>query len=354
MRLLFRNQKIIKMKTKIAMALLFVGVASTQVGAQNKLKVNYNEYERQYVIIKDEVEIGDLNEMILDQLAPVQHWRKVETRINQNYQLEHTYEWDSTTYAKSYSEMPKKLVITPVNFSVFDAENTLLDTDSFEEAYIDGINELASAIADYGYHPGMPNFSRWSYEMLLEMASEGIAIDSSNANQIKLTMTDGRVVVYDYAHSYIHETFEDEFQRFENLKMFMYQEGVGFLPSRDISHSIDKELDSNVTFVVDRTFSDYVISDFAGILQSTNTIQNDHVRLYPVPIQEHLNVELINLPNDVIRGVTVRDFQGNAILNISGNDLPHQVLSTAGFPTGLIHIEVTTNGGVYTRQSFKN
>lgn len=342
------------MKTKIAMALLLGGVVSTAVEAQNKMKINYNEHERQYVIVKDQVEFTELNELVLDILEPVEHWRSVETRVNLDYLLEHTYVWDSTTYNKSYSTMPKKLEMSAYGFSAFDAENTLLDTDSFAETYIEGLEALASTIADYGYHPGLPNFSRFPLELLLEMASEGIAIDSSNGNQLKLTYPDGREVVYDYSQTYIHETFEDEFQRFESLKLYMYQEGIGYLPYRDITNTIDKELDSNVTIVVDRTFSNYSISDYASIMPTTNTIQNEHVRLYPVPIQENLNIELVNLPNDVIRSITVRDFQGNPVLTLSGNDLPHQVVPTNAFPSGLMHIEVTTNGGVYTRQSFKN
>lgn len=342
------------MKTKIALALLLGGVATTGVLAQNKLKVAYKEHEHQYALVKEGVDLEDVNEMTLDLISPLQNWRSIETRVNLNYQLEYTYVLDSTTYQKSYSQLPKRIDFFPAGFSIYDAENTLLESDTLGAASEAAAGELAVAIAEYGYHPGLPNFSRISLETLLQLSGEGYLIDTSQANQLSLTDPLGRQTIYDYSLGYIYDLFEDAFQKHENLKMYEYVNGVGFLPYRDITHTVDKELDTNVTFVNDRVFSDFQITDFAGILQSTNTIQNEHIRLYPVPIQENLNLELINMPNDVIRSITIRDFQGNPVLTILGNDAANQVLPTYNFPSGLLHIEVTTNGGLYTRQSFKN
>jgi hypothetical protein len=348
------NQNIYIMKTKIALALLFGGVVATEVAAQNKLKVNYKEHLHEYALVRDSVSFEDLSEMVIDLLAPVQHWRSIESRVNSNYQMEFTYLWDSTTYSKSYGQLPKKIEMSAAGFSVYGEDNTLLDSDAFDEDHEESQDLIAAFISDFGYHPGLPDFPRFSYDQLLNFASDGFTIDSSVANQLTLIDPLGKQTTYDYSQTYVFEVYEDESKRLENLQFYDFQEGIGFLPSRDIKYLIDKTLDSNVTFVEERYYYDYQIFDYTGILSTTNTIQNEHIRLYPVPIQENLNVELINMPNDVIRSITVRDFQGNPVLTIPGNDGTHQVIQSNSFPSGLMHIEVTTNGGLYTRQSFKN
>lgn len=332
---------------------LCLGMGTCLTHAQNKLKVTYNEHERNYTLIDEEVEFETLDPMVLDLLAPVEHQRAVETRVNQNYHLEHTYEWVSTTYQKDYSSMPSKIVNTHNMFYIYGDNNELLDSgEQDEEAIADG-NEIAAFISQEGYHPGMPNFSRPTYESLLYLYDNGFAIDSTENNVLLITDPDGRKMLFNYSENYVYEEYEDEFNEERSLNKYEFVPSIGFLLSRSIHHSIDKELDAKVTFVKDITYSDYLIHDFAGILQGTQTVQNENIRLFPVPIQENLNVELINLPNDQIQSIYIRDFQGQIVQTIVGNNMSHQVIQLQGVPQGLVTIEVVTQGGVFSRQSVR-
>jgi hypothetical protein len=342
------------MKTKQLLCLLTVLFGHSISFAQVKFKVNYQEHERSFALIRDGANLEELNFLVLDQLGLEESWRSIETRVNQDYFLEHTYILDSTTYDVAYSKLPKMINFLATGFIIYNDDLEQIDEVIFEQEKIEENIGLANFVSEYGYHPGFPDFMRPSSFLLESLQSSGYSIDSTMPNQITITSQTNHAITYNDAENWILEEVDNENFNKKILKKFEYFNGVGFLLIKEIDLNVDKYLDTNVTFITERVFSEYQISDYAGILQLPSTVQSEFVRLFPVPIQGTLNIELINLPTGIITGIKFRNFQGDIVGDFQGFDSNFISVDASQLPTGLIQVEVITNSDSIYKLSFKN
>jgi hypothetical protein len=326
-----------------------------QVAAQNKLRYSYQEHEKTFTILQPEADVNQTNFMVWDRLEPQEYWRSVEERINMNFQMERTIQLDSTTFSKSYFDWPAKVIYGHYGYQAFDVNGDLIHQDSLSAESIEANDLLMFGVMEYGYHPGLPNFNRIGGELLEALQFSDYSIDTSDTDEIVIKDPGGSTTtIYNYVETSIQVVTEHPEYHEEEVTFYEFFNGIGFLPVLRQRATIEYELDSNVIFFSETVFSNHQINDFAGIMQASQTAQNNHLRLFPVPMETELTVQLINLPNDEIRGITIRDFQGNPVQFVPGNNQTTQTISLQGVPSGFITVEVSTIGGVQSRLSLKN
>jgi hypothetical protein len=322
--------------------------------AQNKFQYSYKEYERTFTWVNPEVQPTDLSFLVWERLAPQEYWRTVEERINMDYQREQTILLDSTTFSKSYFELPAKIEFGHYIYTAYDKNNNLVFQDSVLPQTLETSQDLAAQIAGAGYHPGLSDFVRPSNEVLGELTLAGFSVNASDPDELVIKDPGGLTTIYNFAETSIHTILETPDAKIEVATFYDFFQGIGFLPVLQQKASREYELDSNVIFYSEIVYTEHEVTDYVGILKPSQTVQNNHLRLFPVPMQTELTIELINLPNDEIRGILIRDFQGNPVQTISGNSQTSQTISLQGVPSGFITIEVSTIGGVQSRLSLKH
>jgi hypothetical protein len=322
--------------------------------AQNKFQYSYKEYERTFALVNPEMAPEDLSFLVWERLTPYEYWRTIEERINMDYQIERTVLLDSTTFSKSYLELPAKMEFGHYIYAAYDKNDDLVFQDSVMEQTLETSQNLAAQIAGEGYHPGLPDFARPGNEVLDNLALAGFLIDASDPDELVIKDPSGFTTIYNFVETSIHTILETPDAQIEVATFYDFFPGIGFLPVLQKKASREWELDSNVTFFSETVYTDHEVTDYVGILKPSQTVQNNHLRLFPVPMQTELTIELINLPNDEIRGIIIRDFQGNPIQTIAGNLQTSQTINLQGVPSGFITIEVSTMGGAQSRLSLKH
>jgi hypothetical protein len=194
-------------------------------------------------------------------------------------------------------------------------------------------------------HPGLPSFEIPSDRQLLEMGS----IESQREGE-SLSWLDDLGVQWkvDPIQKTVTSVRETERGIETQVEAYQHFEDVGYLQTYGF-----RQIDLSLSAIPVRLVEEEIVLSHSlwqdGSVKSDPDFFAQALRLYPNPVKARLNVEWKYGMDIPIQTIVVRRINGSVLLNLDLGGAGSAQISAAGWPSGLLFVEIHTDRGVFHR-----